>query len=337
MSSIEELLARDIAEVTGGVVVTESDLRNARDTVIERIDSERQWSRRRTVIVAAAAAVLILVVGVTAYETRGGDHQSAPPAKPSPAPSDPQADFLTGSAPTPALLQGIWRLDNGGVQMRFSAPNVISVDDGGRLFDNPGVHGTYVIAGDLITVSVDDGPAGCGGQEFAMRASLPVSGGGGPGAMRIVHTEPGTGSCAYNKDERWVMEQVLPPSPSMAGLVFSTETGWLPLVRKDNLYGVWMAEGGGYVLEMDPGGSYYVADESGEPVDRGQWSLRAGSDLTLTSGAGSTACSKGDRLVLGSVEQVDPGTRVLRATMQENTCSAAWVPAAWILVPQEGS
>ena len=42
MSSIEERLARDIAAVTGGVVVTESDLRDARDAVDERIDSRRQ-------------------------------------------------------------------------------------------------------------------------------------------------------------------------------------------------------------------------------------------------------------------------------------------------------
>jgi hypothetical protein len=332
--SIEELLARDIAAVTGGVVVTESDLRNAHDTVVERIESQRQWSRRRTVIAAAAAAVLILVVGIAAYEVRGGDRQSAPPANPSPAPSDPQADFLTGSAPTPDLLQGIWRLDNGTVQMRFSAPDVISIDDGGRLFDNPGVHGTYVIAGDLITVSVDDGPAGCGGQEFAMRASLPE-----PGALHFVYTQLGSDGCATTtRDERWVMEQVLPASRFMTGLVFSTETGWQPLVGKNALYGVWLAERGGYVLEIDPGGAYYVADESGEAVDRGQWSLRGGSDLTLTSSAGSTACNTGDRLVLAAVEQVDPGgTRALRSTVRENTCSADWVPAAWILIPHEGS
>jgi hypothetical protein len=44
--------------------------------------------------------------------------------------------------------------------MRFSAPNVISLDSGGRLFHNPGAQGTYLIDGDLITVSVHGGPAG---------------------------------------------------------------------------------------------------------------------------------------------------------------------------------
>ena len=84
MSSIEERLARDIAAVTGGVVVTESDLRDARDAVDERIDSGRQRDRRRTVIAAAAAAVLILVLGVTAFLTLGGDDETAPPADPGP-------------------------------------------------------------------------------------------------------------------------------------------------------------------------------------------------------------------------------------------------------------
>ena len=48
MSSIEERFARDIAAVTQGVVVTESDLRDARNAVDERIDSKRQRDRRRT-------------------------------------------------------------------------------------------------------------------------------------------------------------------------------------------------------------------------------------------------------------------------------------------------
>jgi hypothetical protein len=90
MSSIEERLARDIAAVTGGVVVTESDLRNARDEVDERIDGQRQRNRRRTAIAAAAAAVLILTLGVTALQTLGGNDETAP-ATPGPTTSDPEA------------------------------------------------------------------------------------------------------------------------------------------------------------------------------------------------------------------------------------------------------
>ena len=134
--------------------------------------------------------------------------------------------------------------------MRFAPPNRISFDYEGRFFQNPGVQGTYVIDGDLITVSVDGGRPGCVGQQFAMRASLPE-----PGALHLVYTQPGADGCATTlpTDERWVMEQVLPVSRFMAGLVFSTETGWQPLPVKKSLYGFWLAEGGGYGLEIDPG------------------------------------------------------------------------------------
>jgi hypothetical protein len=333
MSSIEERLVRDIAAVTGGVVVTESDLRDARDEIDDRLDSGRQRDRRRTVLAAAAAAVLVLVLGIAALQTLGGDDKTAPPVHPGPTPSDAQADFLAGSVPTPDLIQGAWRLDNGGLLMRFAPPNRISFDFDGRFFQNPGVQGTYAIEGDPITVSVDGGAAGCVGQQLAMRASLPE-----PGALHLVATQPGADGCATTiEGERWVMEQVLPTSRFMADLVFSADSGWQPLPGKRSLYGFWLAEGGGYGLEIDPGGTYYIADESGEPVDRGQWSLRGGSDLTLTSSAASTACSTGDRLVLGGVEQVSSATRALRSTVGDNTCGAPWVPAAWILIPHDGS
>lgn len=333
MSSIEERLARDIAAVIGGVVVTESDLRDARDALDERVAGRRHWDRRRTVVAAAAAAVLILILGVTAFLTLGGDDKAVPPAGPAPTPStDSHAEFLSGSAPTSDLLDGVWRLDNGGVLMRFAAPDLVSFDRSGRLFEAPGVQGTYAIDGDLITITVDGGLAGCGGQQIAMRASVPKQ-----GALHLVYTEPGAGSCATLEDERWVMEQVLPTSPIMAELVYSAEKGWQPLASEAALHGSWLAEGGGHVLEIDPGGSYYVADESAKPIDRGRWSLR-GSDLTLTSSAGAAECSEGDQLVLGTVEQVaGPGTTAMRSTVQKNACGAAWADAVWILIPHDAT
>ena len=66
MSTIEERLSRDIEAVTGGVVVTESDLRDARAEVDERIESRRQRNRRRGVAAAAAAAAV--VVGVAGWQ-----------------------------------------------------------------------------------------------------------------------------------------------------------------------------------------------------------------------------------------------------------------------------
>jgi hypothetical protein len=341
MSSIEERLARDIAAITGGVIVTESDLRDARESVDQRIDSRLQQGRRRIVIAAAAAAVLIPVAGFAAFQTLGSDDKSAPqPADPAPTSPDPNDAFLTGSEPTPELLQGVWRVDNGTELLRFTADGSIQIDDGGHLYADPRATGTYEIDGDVITVSVDGGPDGCAGQTFAMRASLT-----GPGAMRVAHTRPGTGNCAPERvpvtdspgshaDVWWALEQVLPTSEALTGFVFSAEPGWQPVPDESTLYGVWVAELGGHVLEIDPGGGYVVADDSGDVVDRGQWSLQA-SELTLASSADSDACSEGDRLVLGGVEELPGHSFGLRGTLQQNACGGAWTPDAWILLPHE--
>ena len=313
----------------------------------ERIDSERHRDRRRIVVAAAAAAVLIPALGFAAFQTLGSDDKTAPPpANPGPTSSaDPEADFLTGSAPTPELLQGVWRVNGGTLLLKFTTDGAIQFDDGGQLYSNPSAIGTYEIAGDLITVTVDGGPAGCAGQTLAMRASLPE-----PGAMRFVHTQPGTGNCAPEEvaiEEEipvedasgpqvwWALEQVLPTSQGFAEFAVAGG-GYKPLSDKSALYGDWMAEGGGHVLEISPDGTYYVADESGEPIDRGQWSLRA-SDLTLTSSAASVECSEGDRLVLGGVEHVNLNTPNIRGTVEQNTCGGAWASSTWWLIPNAGS
>jgi hypothetical protein len=333
MSSIEERLARDIAAVTGGVVVTESDLKDAREAVDERIDSS-QRRRRRLALGAAVAAVVVPIVAVTAVGVLG-DPESATPVSPvptDPVPTNPDAAdpdtaeaFLTGSAPTPALLQGVWRRDDEvNLLVRFSSPNLIWFDGTGLLFKNPAVHGTYVIEGDQIIVSVDGGPADCGGQTFTMRASLPE-----PGALRFVHTQPGTGNCASEPNEEWVLEQVLPTNAGLAGVNVVPEGGWSGVTDSGALLGDWMAEGGGHILEVDADGSYYVADDSGEPVDQGRWSLQA-SELTLTSAAASDTCRAGDRLILGALEQQTMTVPALRGTVAENACGGAWVPELWM-------
>lgn len=333
MSSIEERLARDIAAVAGGVVVTDSDLWDARAAVDERIESKRRRDRRRTVVAAAAAAVVVGVVGVTAFQTLGEDAKTAPPAgDPEPTLSDADAAYLSGDAPTPQLIAGVWRVDNGVVLLRFGADGTVRFTDHGTLFSDPATIGTYEIDGDLITVTTtEDARSECIGTEFAMHASLPE-----PGALRFVSSPATSGACTAMPAGHQVLEQVLPTSQSMSEAVFSTERGWQPVSDEVTLHGDWQAEGGGYVLEMAANGSYYVADESAEPIDRGEWSLR-GSDLTLTSSASSAECSAGDQLVLAAVQYVDPGTTAIRGTVRKNTCGGAWTPAAWFLIPQVGT
>jgi hypothetical protein len=333
MSSIEERLARDIAAVTGGVVVTDSDLKEARMAIAERVDSERRHVRLRRLAPAAAAVAVLAAAGATAYlELGGDDDQAIQPAHEGPVTSDPNADYLVGSAPTAQLLSGVWRLDNGHVTAKFTADGRLLLDDQGTLFSAPRTAGTYVIAGQEITVTVTrNTQSRCIGTTFTMRASLPAS-----GALRYVPNIP-DGACSPLPLGRGAFEQLLPTkNKDLRELVFSTDVGWRPLTDRDTLNGVWLAEGGGYLLEMDRGGAYFVADASGEPVDTGQWSLN-GADLTLTSSAGSATCTAGDKLVLGAVEWENPNTTALRGTVRQNACGGAWTPPAWIGIPNANS
>ena len=340
MSSIEERLARDIAAVTGGVVMTDSDLRDARSAVDERIDARRQRSRR-VVVGAVAAAVLVPVLAFVAVQTLGSDDNTAPPVAPVPPSqtaevgdlTDAEEAFLTGAAPTPDLVEGVWRVDNGTRLLRFTADGAVETDDAGRLFSDPGVIGTYEIADGVISMTVDGGPASCAGQTLVMHASLPE-----PGLLRYVLTKPGTGNCASGAVRRFTLEQVLPSSRSVTGLDFGADPGWGPLPGPYELPGVWLAQGGGHLLEMTADGDYYVVTAPSETVDHGQWTL--GDDrsrLNLVSAGDSPTCAEGDRLVLTGLELVDPGTSSIRGTVEQNTCGGAWTPTSWILLPHEGS
>lgn len=327
MTGIDEGLARDVAAVTGGVVVTESDPRDARDAVSDRLDRRLPLPVLRTAGVAAAAVVALVAVGAAFILALAGDDQATQLAGPGAVPPDQQGSLLVGTPPTAQLLDGVWRLDNGRIVMRFDEKGTVTFDDQGTLFSAPGTTASYAIVGDQITVTTtNDDQAGCIGTKFALRASF-----AGPGAMRFVGSDPFS-ACAPLPPGPGVLEQVLPTSRSGAELVFSEDVGWKPLTDRSFLRGVWLAEGGGHVLEMDPDGAYYIADSSGEPIDSGQWSLRD-ARLTLTSSAVSTTCSEGAQFALGSVEGIAAGTRTFRGTVAENTCGGAWTPPTWFLIP----
>ncbi len=333
MSSIESRLARDIAAVTGGVVVTESDLRDARDGVDKRVEVQRQRDRRRTVAVVAAAAVAVPVLGIAALQSLGGDDKTAPPANPGPSVSDPDTLFLTGSAPTPELFDGVWRVDNGTLLVKFTEDGRFQADERGRLFSSPAFLGDYSIAGDVVTVTITGGQPGCNGQQFAMRASFPAA-----DFARIVHTQSATADCSpAPQDARWVLEGVLPPNEFLADLSLDERElnadGWKP-PKPAILHGVWMAEGSQQVLELDPDGSYFIADVSGDVVDHGDWSLvRSPSQLRLVSAGDSLTCDLGDRLVLSKLEYLHRDPYLMRNTVAQNTCGAPWTAQGWLRLP----
>lgn len=334
MSSVEERLGRDIAAVTGGVVVTESELKDARDAVEDRIEIGRTRSRRRTVAGLVAAAVVIPIVGVAIARSAGDDGSTAPPVSPlSPTPTAiraPADQWLTGAPPTRELVKGVWREDNGHLSIRFSPSGTVQFDEFGQLFGAPTFEGTYEITGDVISIDVDGGGAGCTDANFAMRASLPK-----PGLMRFVPTTVGSGKCTFSQVGVWAAwERVLPAGPVFTSMRIPDRLPWGPWPDRHSLVGMWAAEGGGYLLEIDRSGSYYVADESAKPIDRGQWSYR-NARLTLTSSADSVECSRGDQVVVRDMEQVNPGSGTLgmRWTVEQNTCGGTWAAKDWFLVP----
>lgn len=329
MRSIEERLSLDIAAVTEGVVVTESDLWEARRAVDERVKSKRRRDRLRTVALVAAAAVVVAGAGAAAFGALGGQG-TVVPAGPGPTvpADDPFAYWLTGDLPTAQLIDGFWREDDGGLSLLFTQEGTVQLDAQGALYSNPGAWGTYEVDGDTIAMTFEGGAA-CKGKQQTMRASLMPN-----GDMRAVSDNASGGDCSPLPTYRVTWQHVLPTS-STFDVAFSKETGWKSL-KDQALNGDWAAEGGGYVLEMTPRGSYYVLDESAQPIDEGRWSLE-GNDLVLTSSARSVSCKAGDRLVLGNVQTVNPGTPVIRGTVSENACNGTWTPKTWFLIPNDGS
>ena len=332
MNSIEERLAQDIEAVTRGVVVTDSELREAWTAVDDRIVRGTEQDRRRPASVAAAAAVLALVLGLATYLTIGDDGQKAAPAGPGPSPSaDANADFLAGEAPTSESLRGVWRLDDGGLMLRFAPPDLVTWDRRGRLLEDPIVQGRYAIDGNLITIDVGGGPAGCGGQQISMRASVPEA-----GSLHLLHTDSGRGACNTTTDERWVLEQALPTSPLLGEYNNNDASDWRPIQADTTLQGTWLAEGGRHLLELAPSGVYNVVGGMGEQVDHGEWAVQ-GERLTFTSGRESATCDAGDRMVLGGMDVSYTGTQWIRGSVEENTCGGSWTPNRWLLIPNEGS
>ena len=280
----------------------------------------------------------MVLVGVAGWQgLRGDDARPSPAEPPSPTPSELSAEeeeFLAGDAPTPELLEGIWRLDNGVLLMSFTADGGIRYDERDGLFTSPAVAGSFEIAGDLITVEVAEGLAGgaadCGGQTFAMRASLAET-----GTLHVVHTRPGQGGCSRAQDQRWVMEQVLPANnEALAGWEFPEAPTWGRPPIVDALSGVWYSPGGEFVLEMLPQ-AHTVVDETGDVVDSGTWTTNQSlSRLTLVSSGESSTCRVGDRFVRGDLRYehlgASPTTGALVGAVQRDDCGGGWAEETWI-------
>jgi hypothetical protein len=331
MSSIEERLVRDIAVVTDGVVVDEADLREARRKLDEGIERGHRRQRVYRVGLAAAALALVAALGVSVVEALDGSAGKAQPGS-TPTPAVPGDAFLNGAPPTAAALAGMWRVDGGATSLLFDAEGRVSIDDRGAVFGDPATAGTYEVDGyDILVTVTGNDRARCVGTTFSIGASV-------LDADRVSFIPPRDAdtTCWVLPAWRGYLERVLP-----AGMVFEPDghdNETVPVTDPADLPGDWLVAGGGFVVEIAPGGDYSVAGQSGILVDRGQWTLR-GSDLTLTSSAQSAACDAGDRLVLGSLAGVvesSGGATNVQGDVTQDSCGGGWAREAWVLIPNSG-
>jgi hypothetical protein len=326
VSTIEERLSRDIEAVTGGIIVTDSELRDAREAVEDRIEGGRQRDRRRGLVVAAAAAAV--VVGVATWQGLSGDDASPSPAPPGPstaALSDEEQEFLTGDALTTENLPGVWRLDNSRWLFMFTADGGFRYDETGRLSAHPRAYGTFALDGDTISVDIDGGSAGCAGKTIALRGVVSLE---GPIHVLPVGSDPS--SCGAPVAARWVLEPVLP-----AGYFSQYSNGpgvnWDPPADHDAVQGNWYDPTGGYLVELREDGTYSTITEPTTLADSGTWTVDPSvTRLTLVSGADSPTCREGDLFVLDNLRAKDFGRLNLQGDLGRNDCDVAWTGAGWL-------
>jgi hypothetical protein len=326
VSTIEERLSRDIEAVTGGIVVTDSELRDARVAVEDRIEGGRQRDRRRGLVVAAAAAAV--VVGVATWQGLSGDDASPSPAPPGPstaALSDEEQEFLTGEALTAENLPGVWRLDNSRWLFMFTADGDFRYDETGRLSAHPRAYGTFALDGDTISVDIDGGSAGCAGKTIALRGVVSAE---GPIHVLPVGTDPSR--CGAPFAAQWVLEPVLP-----AGYFSQYSNGpgvnWEPPADHDAMLGNWYDPMDGYLVELREDGTYSTITGTTTLSDRGTWSVdESVTRLTLVSGSDSPTCREGDLFVLDNLRAKDFGRLNLQGDLGRNDCDVAWTGAGWV-------
>jgi hypothetical protein len=326
VSTIEERLSRDIEAATEGIVMTDSDLRDVRATVEDRIQSERRRGRRRGLVAAAAAAAV--VVGVATWQGLSSDDTTPSPAPAPPSPSaltDTEQAFLTGDAVTAGILPGVWRLDNATTLFMFTADGRFSLDDTGQLSTDPRVDGTYAVAGGTISVDVDGGTSGCAGRTIALRAAVSAD-----GTLHVLPVGRGPSGCQSPSSYQWVLEPVLP-----AGYFSDIKNGpganWDPPAGEESVTATWYDPQEGYLVELRDDGTYSTITGSTDVADRGAWTVDPSvTRLTLVSGADSATCREGDRFVLDNLRVRDIGALALQGDLGRNDCNVAWRGTGWV-------
>ncbi|HSV40311.1 MAG TPA: hypothetical protein VLI04_16235 [Nocardioidaceae bacterium] len=325
MTAEERRVIEALQAHTGGLIVTDQDVNHAQLKLNEKLESTPKRPSTRPFIIGAAA-VVVLIAGVVGALTLGGDDKSATPIDR--VPVDEHADWLTGPDLTPQLLAGMWREDNATRHLRFTTDGRVSMDETAQVVTNPASSGAYSIDGDVITINIDEASRECGGDQLVMRGSLAE-----PGRAHLVVTDAGSFGCAPRLVEA-AWEQVQPPNPGLGGYVPEAKWG-TPANTTTDMYGAWGAARGAHVLELGRDGTYAVLVGSGDPVDRGEWTVSTSPwQLSLVSSSDTITCQAGDQLVVGQLRQ-SPTATEMRGTVERNDCGGAWEADIWHLIPTE--
>ena len=330
MTSIEERLLQDIEAVTGGLVSTEQDLREARGDLERRIDVRRQADRRR-VAVGAVAASTAMVVGLAAWQVQGDDKEHSPvgPVTGVTETSESEEEFLAGDPPTTDQLLGVWQAHTParrGILWKFTADGVVALGFAGSVAEDPAVHGTFEISEDAVVVEIDDDVTLCQDKSWTLRAAVNEDGG-----LNVVPRDVDVADmCGTSAPPRWVLDRVLPvPGGGELPEVPAGDDFGPPPNRKA-VVGAWSDPAGGYIVELRWDGTYTMLTGAAEKADRGTWTVGdAATRLTLVSAADSPTCSEGDQLVLSNLRLGQVGELVLQGDPERNDCQVPFDGTGW--------
>jgi hypothetical protein len=330
VTSIEERLVQDIEAVTGEIVTTEQDVREARAALERRIARRRQGDGRRVaVMVAAAASVVVVVATWQALQSDDKKNEPIEPFTESTQSPDSDEAFLAGDPPTTDQLLGVWRAHDPTVSRilwMFTADGVVRLDGFGNLADAPVVSGTFEIADGAIAIEVTGGHglAGCPDTTWTLRATVNEDGG-----LNVVPTDVDLANmCGQSVRDRWVLDQLLPVPD---GAESPSGASGSPPRSRERLLGTWYSADGGYLVELRRGGGYTMLAGQAEVADRGAWTVdEAMTRLALVSSADSATCREGDQLVLGALRTLAVDEVAFQGDVERNDCDVPAAGTAWV-------